>query len=85
MKPLNIRKVNIGSLENTKFANIDDYWDDEIIGKIIDLLHEFQYMFPSKFSKMKGIVRDLGNMNIPLKLDANKVEKRLCRLNLRYK
>ena len=41
LKPLKIKKVNIGLPENPKFANIGEYWDDETIGKIIDLLHEF--------------------------------------------
>ena len=26
LKPLKIKKVNIGSIENMKFANIGDYW-----------------------------------------------------------
>ena len=39
--PLKIKKVNIGSPENSKFVNIRDYWDDETIGKITELLHEF--------------------------------------------
>ena len=38
---LKVKKVNIGFLKNTKFSNIGDYWDDETVGKIIDLLHEF--------------------------------------------
>ena len=58
--PLKIKKVNIGSLENPKFANIIDYWDDETVGKITNLLHEFQDFFPTKFLEMKGIVCDLG-------------------------
>ena len=60
LSPLKIKKVNIGSSENPKFANIGDYWDDETMGKITDLLHEFQDLFPTKFSEMKGIVEDLG-------------------------
>ena len=31
LRPLKIKKVNIGSHENPKFANIGDYWDDEIV------------------------------------------------------
>ena len=58
--PLKIRKVNIGTEENPKFASVGDYWDEETMAKITDLLHEFQYLFPTKFSKMKGIVGDLG-------------------------
>ena len=41
MNLLKIKKVNIRSPENLKFTNIGDYWDDETVGKIIDLLHEF--------------------------------------------
>ena len=40
LKPLKIKKVNMGSPENPKFANIGDYWDEEIVMKIMDLLHE---------------------------------------------
>ena len=36
---LKTMKVNIGSHENPKFANIGDYWEDETIRKIINLLH----------------------------------------------
>ena len=53
--------------------------------KIIDLLHEFQDLFPTKFSKMKGILGDLGEMKIPLKPDAKLVRHRPYHLNLRYK
>ena len=41
VKSLKIKKVNIGSEDNLKFANIGDYWDEETVAKIIDLLHEF--------------------------------------------
>ena len=50
--------------------------------KITDLLHEFQYLFPTKFSEMKGILGDLREMNILLKPDAKKVGQRMYRLNL---
>ena len=56
-----------------------------MMAKITDLLHEFQYLFPMKFSEMKWILGELGEMKIPLKLDAKPVRKRLYRLNLRYK
>ena len=50
LKPLKIKKVNIGSLKNLKFANIGDYWDDETVSKITNLLHTFQNLFPTNFS-----------------------------------
>ena len=50
LHPLKIKKVNIGSPENPKFANIGDYWDEETVVKITDLLHEYQDLFPTNFS-----------------------------------
>ena len=36
-----IKKANIGTEENPKVASIGDYWDDEIVGHIADLLQEY--------------------------------------------
>ena len=73
-QPLNIRKFNIGMEENPKFASSRDYWDEETMGKITDFLHEFQDLFPTKLSEMKGILGDLGEMKIPLNPDAKPVQ-----------
>ena len=72
-------------MENFKFANIEYYWDDKMVSKITDLLHEFQDLFPTNFSQMKGIVGYLGEMKIPLKPDAKPVKQQPYRLNPRYK
>ena len=48
------------------FANIGDYWDEETIVKITDLLHEYQDLLPTNFLEMKRIVGDLGEMKMPL-------------------
>ena len=39
-KPLKLREVNIGTEENPKLANIGDYWDEDIVGKVVELLTE---------------------------------------------
>ena len=62
------------------FTNIGDYWDDEMVSNITDLLHEFQDLFPTNFSEMKGIVDDLGEMKIPLKPNAKPIKERPYRL-----
>ena len=49
------------------------------------LLHEFQDLFPMKFSEMKGILGDLGEMKILLKPDAKPVLWRPYHLNPQYK
>ena len=41
LNPLKVKKVNIGSPKYPKFVNIGDYWDDEIVAKITNLLHTF--------------------------------------------
>ena len=74
--PLKIRKVKFGSEENPKFTNIGDYWDEETMEKITNLVHEFQDIFLTQFSEMKGILGDLGEMKIPLKQDAKNVRQR---------
>ena len=61
-QPKKTQKVNIGMTKNPKFVHIGDYWSDETIEKIVDLLWEYQDLFPMKFSDMKGITRHLGEM-----------------------
>ena len=85
IQPLKIKKVNIGTEENPKFASVGDYWDEETMAKITDLLHEFRDHFPTKFSEMKGILGDLGEMKISLKADVKPVRQRPYCLNMRYK
>ena len=82
---LNIRKVNIGSEENPKFSNVEDYCDEETMAKITDLLLKFQDLFLTQFLDLKGILGDLGEMEILLKPDTKLVRKRLYRLNPQYK
>ena len=56
-----------------------------MVSKVIELLHEYQDLFPMKFSEMKGILGDIGVIKIPLKADAKLVKQRLYRLNPKYK
>jgi hypothetical protein len=42
-------------------------------------------MFPKNFTEMKGIARELGEMNIPLKPKARFFRQRPYRLNSIYK
>ena len=57
---LKIKKVNIGSEDNRKFANIGDYWDEETIAKIIDLLHGLQDLSPDELQGNEGDSRIFG-------------------------
>ena len=53
---LKIKKVNIGLEANLKLSSIGDYWDDQTIGQVVDLLQEYQDLFPIRFEDMKGIL-----------------------------
>lgn len=77
--------MNIKSYTQPKFANIGDYWDEDIIDKVVKLWHEYQGLFPTKFSDLKGIVRDLGVMKITLKLDAKPMKQIPYYLNPKYR
>jgi hypothetical protein len=64
---IKIKKVNIGIEETPNISNVRDYWDAATIDKITELLHEYQDLFPAKFTDMKGIKGLMGEMRIPLK------------------
>ena len=83
--PLKTRKVNIGSKEMPKYATIADYWDEEMVSKVTELLHEYQDLFLMKFSEMKGVLGDIGVIKIPLKADVKPVKQHPYRLNPKYK
>jgi hypothetical protein len=82
---IKIKKVNIGTKQTPKLANVGDYWDASTIDKITELLHEYRDLFPTKFTDMKGIKGPMGEMKIPLKPDARPVKQRPYRLNPKYK
>jgi hypothetical protein len=84
-KPIKIKKVNIGTNQTPKISNVGYYWDVATIDKITELLHEYQDLFPNKFTNMNGIKGPMGDMRIPLKLDARPVKQRPYRLNPKYK
>jgi len=83
--PLNIKKVNIGTVENPKFACIGDYWDNHAVERITELLREYSGLFPTMFLEMKGLEGELGDMNIPLNPESIPIRKRPYRLNTMYK
>ena len=56
-----------------------------MVSKVTQLLHNYQYLFPKKFSEMKGILGDIGVIKIPLKPNAKPVKQHPYRLNPKYK
>ncbi|KAH9315426.1 hypothetical protein KI387_024053, partial [Taxus chinensis] len=78
---LKTKKVNIGSKEEPKDVIIGDYWSDKEVSKIIDLLHEFEDLFPRGYHDLKGVHHSLGEMRIMLKDGVCPVRKRHYRMN----
>jgi hypothetical protein len=83
--PIKIKKVNIGIEETLKLANVEDYWDAATIDKITKLLHEYQDLFLTNFTDMKGIKGPMGEMRIPLKPDEKPFKWRTYILNPKYR
>jgi hypothetical protein len=79
------RKSTLGHERNPKMASIGDYWDEKTLERITELLHEYNDLFPTTFTEMKGIAGELGEMKIPLKPEARPVRQRPYRLNPVYK
>ena len=77
--------MNIGTEEELKYVMLGDYWDDTTIEKIVKLLWEYQDLFPTKITELKGILGDLGMMKITLKPNAKLVKQWPYRLNPKYK
>ena len=70
------RQVNIGIEVEPKFVKIGDYCDDATMDKVIELLCEYQDLFPTNIFDRKGIIGDLDVMKITLKLDVKPIKKR---------
>jgi hypothetical protein len=85
VSPIKVNKFNIGTIENPKISSIGDYWDEQTIEAITELLRKFSDMFPTTFTKMKCIARELGEMKIPLKPEARPIKQRPYRLNPMFK
>jgi len=71
-----MKQVNIGTEAKPKFVKIGDYWDDTMVDKVVEFLHEYQDLFPTKFTDLKAIIMDLAIMNITLKPDVKLVNQR---------
>jgi hypothetical protein len=53
---IKVKKFNIRIAKQPKMANIRDYWDERIVESITELLHEYNDLFTTTFTDMKGIV-----------------------------
>jgi hypothetical protein len=80
VKTLRVFKVNIGTKDKPNFVNIGDYWNNEIVENFVYFLR-----LPTTFLEMKGIVGELGEINISLNPYAKTVIWRPYWLNMKHK
>lgn len=73
--PLKTRQVNIGMEVEPKFPKSGDYRDDATVDEVVELIHEYQDLFPTKFSDLKGIIGDFWVMKITLKPNVKLLRK----------
>lgn len=82
---LKTRQVNIDTDAEPKYVTLGDYWDDVIVDKVAKLLREYQDLFLTKITDLKGIIGDLAMMKITLKPNAKPVKQQPYSLNPKYK
>jgi hypothetical protein len=83
--PIKVKRVNIGTNYNLKMAIIGDHWDEQTIERITELPRKYSDLFPRTFTDMKCIVREIGEMKIPLKPEERTIRQIPYRMNPVYK
>lgn len=68
--------MHIGTKAELNFAKNGDHWDNAIVDKVAEMLHEYKELFPMELSNLKGIIGDFGVMKITLNLDAKPMKER---------
>jgi len=71
--------------EQLKYEMLGDYWDDAPMEKVIELIREYQDLFQTKITELKGILSDLGMMKITMKPDTKLVKQQPYWLNTKHK
>ena len=80
-----LKEVDISNDDRPKMEKISDYWNREQTIKIINLLKEFQDVFPRYYKKLKGLVQEMGEMKIDIEPDEKPVKKRTHKITHKYK
>lgn len=60
-------KWNINTEVELKITIIGDYWIEFELNKIVEILVEYQYLFPCNMMELRGKKEDIGTIQIRLK------------------
>ena len=82
---IKIKEVNIAKEGKPKMARIGDYWSEQQMIEIVDLLKEYQDVFARDYKDLKGLVEEKGEMKIDLLPQATPIKKRPYKLAHNYK
>jgi hypothetical protein len=61
--------------DRPKMVRVGDYWSDKKTIDIVNLLKEYQYVFALDYKDLKGLVEEMGEMNIELTPGENPIKK----------
>ena len=82
-QPLKMWIVNIGLEGKPKNAIIGDYLNEEMVNKVTQLLHEYQDLFLTKFSEIKGIIEAVEDILSWVEARSHvKASARKCQMSL---
>src|ERR1051325_1729429 len=76
-----LEAVNLGSEEDKKEVNIGGSLDNNVKGKLIDLLKEYVDVFAWSYQDMPGLDTSIVKHHLPLKLECPPVKQRLRRVH----
>ncbi len=79
------KEFNISSDDWPKLAKIGDYWSEQQMTKIVDLLKEFQDVFARDYKDLRGLVQEMGHIKINLIVGTWPVRKGPYKIVHKYK
>lgn len=63
---IKIKEVNIAKEGQPKMAKIVDYWLEQQMIEIVNLVKEYQDVFVRDYKDLTGLVEEMGEMKIDL-------------------
>jgi len=62
-------KINIDIESKMKMDIVGYYWTEEEVNKIVEVLVEYQDLFPQNMMELRGMNKEIGTIEIQLKID----------------
>ena len=66
-------------------VEIGDYWSEQQMTKIVDLLKEYHDVFAGEYKNLKGLVEEMGEMKIDLLSEATPIKQKPYKIAHKYK